>query len=107
MESQHQNPEFRNNPETFYPCCITEQFQSCMNAMESQHQNPEFRKNPENFHTCCITEQFQSCTNAQASNALTTKSSEEVNSSLLKVSHLWVRPWYRSPSNHRPNTPLK
>ena len=43
MESQPQNPEFRNNPETF----------THVNAMGSEcHINPEFRNNPENFHPC-------------------------------------------------------
>ena len=35
MESQPQNPEFRNNPENL--------------ELESQPQNPEFRNNPEKF----------------------------------------------------------
>ena len=30
MESQPQNPEFRNNPENFYPCIISQFFYNKM-----------------------------------------------------------------------------
>ena len=49
MESQPQNPEFRNNPENFHPCPY--KLNVCI-SVESQPQNPEFRNNPENVHPC-------------------------------------------------------
>ena len=68
MESQPQNPEFRNNLGNSHPCKYAIQnykltlqkkygVQNMANSafwgwlsMESQPQNPEFRNNLENFH---------------------------------------------------------
>ena len=47
MESQPQNPEFKNNPKNFYPCFYLDRL-----SMESQPKNPEFKNNPKNFYPC-------------------------------------------------------
>ena len=46
-------------------------------------------------------------TNAQHSNVLTQKSSSGLRGSLPKVLQVCERPWFKSPSSHRPNRPLK
>lgn len=45
--------------------------------------------------------------NAQHSNVFTTKSSRGASGSLSYVLQDCVLPWYKSPSNHKPNLPLK
>jgi len=44
--------------------------------------------------------------NAQHSRILTTKSCSLTKGSLPYVLHASVRPWFRSPSSHKPNLPL-
>jgi hypothetical protein len=44
---------------------------------------------------------------AQHSIVFTTKSSSGASGSLPYVLQRWVRPWYKSPSNHKPNLPLQ
>ena len=45
--------------------------------------------------------------NAQHSNVLTQKSSSGLRGSLPKVLQVCERPWFKSPSSHRPNLPLE
>lgn len=43
----------------------------------------------------------------QASSSLMQNCSCRASTSLLKVAQGWLPPWYKSPSNHSPNWPLK
>ena len=52
MESQPQNPKFRNISDIREAIiiCQIQYFEADFLYMESQPQNPEFRNNPENSH---------------------------------------------------------